>query len=114
MSIAGDMLYVASYGEPSVSVINTTTDRTVRTINTTGAVSALYAVPQLGKLYVSIFEGGSVEVNNLDIYDFVKNITLPGATVDFWSNPRDNDDVHVTFLLAAFLWNIIQPLPCCM
>lgn len=101
MSIAGDMLYVASIGEPSVSVINTTTDRTVRTINTTGAVSALYAVPQLGKLYVSIFEGGSVEVYNLDTYDFVKNITLPGATVDFWSNPRDNDDVHVTFLTGG-------------
>lgn len=101
MSIAGDMLYIANIGEPSVSVINTTTDRTVRTINTTGAASALYAIPQLGKLYVSIFEGGRVEVYDLKTYNFIKNITLPGATVDFWSNPRDNDDVHVTFLTGG-------------
>lgn len=101
MSIAGDMLYVANIGDPSVSVINTTLDRTVQTINVTGGVSTLYAVPELGKLYVSIFEGGRVEVYDLETYDFIKNITLPGSTVDFWFNPRDNIQEHVTFLTGG-------------
>lgn len=101
MSIAGDMLYVANIGAPSVSIINTTTDQTVQTINVTGGVSTLYAIPELGKLYVSIFEGGRVEVYDLETYDFIKNITLPGSTVDFWYNPIDNYEEHVTFLTGG-------------
>ena len=101
MSVAGDMLYVANIGSPSVSVINTTTDQVVQTINVTGGVSSVYAVPELGKLYVSIFEGGRVEVYDLQTYDFVKNITLPGATLDLWFNPKDNTDEHVTFLTGG-------------
>ena len=101
MSIAGDMLYVSNIGAPSVSVINTTTDQTVQTINVSGGVSTLYAVPELGKLYVSIFEGGRVEVYDLETYDLLKNITLPGSVVDFWFNPLDNIEEHVTFLTGG-------------
>jgi YVTN family beta-propeller protein len=101
MSIAGDMLYIANIGAPSVSVINTTTDQTVQTINTTGGVSALYAAPEVGKLYVSIFEAGRVEVYDLETYDLIKNIPLPGATVDLWFSPLDNTQEHVTFLTGG-------------
>jgi YVTN family beta-propeller protein len=102
MSIADGMLYFADIGESSVSVINTTTtDRTVRTINTTDAVSAVYAVPQLGKLYVSIFEGGRVEVYDLETHDFVNNITLPGSSLDFWLDPRESNEQNVTFLTGG-------------
>ena len=101
MSIAGNMLYAANIGDPSISVINTTTDQTVQTINVSQGVSALYAIPELGRLYVSLFEGGRIEVYDLETHDFVKNITLPGSTVDFWSNPLDNTQEHITFLTGG-------------
>lgn len=101
MSVAGDMLYVADLGSQSVSVINTTTDQTVQTINVTGGVSSVYAVPELGKLYVSIFDNARVDVYDLQTYDFVKNITLPGATLDFWVNPSEMYAQHVTFLTGG-------------
>lgn len=101
MAVAGDMLYVANLGEPSVSIIDTKTDKVVRTINTTGGASTLYAVPELGKLYVSIFEGGRVEVYDLKTYNFIRNITLPGSTLDLWYNPADRYYKHVTVLTGG-------------
>lgn len=101
MAVAGDMLYVANLGEPSVSVIDTKTDKVVRTINTTDGASTLYAVPQLGKLYVSIFEGGRLEVYDLKTYNFIRNVTLPGSTLDLWYSPADNYDKHVTLLTGG-------------
>jgi YVTN family beta-propeller protein len=101
MSVAGDVLYVANIGEPSVSVVDTKIDKVVRSINTTDGVSALYAVPELGKLYVSIFEGGRVEVYDLKTHNLIKNITLPGSTLDLWYNPSDNYDKHVAVLTGG-------------
>ena len=90
MSLAGDTLFVANVGQPSVSVIDTGVDRTIGTINTTAAVSTLYAVPQLDKLYVSVFDKPIVRVYNLTTFEFIKNIELPGAVLNYWLFPGNN------------------------
>ncbi len=95
MSLADDKLYVANIGQRSISVVNTTSDKIIARINTTAGVSTLYAVPQLGKLYVSVFEQPRIEVYDLKTLSFIKNITLPGAVLDYWYNPSDNYDKHV-------------------
>jgi len=95
MSLADNRLYVANIGQSAVSVIDTITDKTIARINTTAGVSTLYAVPQLGKLYVSIFEQPRLEVYDLKTFNFIKNITLPGAVLDLWYSPLDNYQKHV-------------------
>lgn len=95
MSLADNRLYVANIGQNSISVVNATSDKIIARINTTAGVSTLYAVPQLGKLYVSVFEQPRIEVYDLKTLNFLKNITLPGAVLDYWYNPSDNYDKHV-------------------
>jgi YVTN family beta-propeller protein len=95
MSLANNTLYVANVGQPLVSVIDTTANKTIARINTTAGVSTLYAVPKLGKLYVSIFEQPRIEVYDLKTLGFIKNITLPGAILDYWFSPLDNYQKHV-------------------
>ncbi len=95
MSLANNTLYVANVGQPLVNVIDTTTDKTIARINTTAGVSTLYAVPTLGKLYVSIFEQPRIEVYDLKTFNFIRNITLPGAILDYWYSPFDRNQTHV-------------------
>ena len=85
LSLADDakLLYVSNMGKPTVSIINTTTEKVTGEINSsiTGGVMAVDAIPQ--KVYVAPFEAGVLEVYDAHTRGLIKTIPLPGAEIAF-------------------------------
>ncbi len=102
MSVAEDLLFVSNLGAPTVSIIDTTTDKLVGNIVTNTGVVAVEGIPSKNKVYVAAFESGGIDVYALDSKKFLKTIVLPESEITFWTGPEYGwVDPPVTFLTGG-------------
>lgn len=84
LSVNDGLLFVSNLGEePTVSVINTTSDRIVGSISTNESIFEVEGVPSRNKVYVAPFEGGQIQVYDLTSNNLIKAIPLPHAEITF-------------------------------
>lgn len=82
LSDNAQLLYVSNLGKPIVSIINTTSNKLTDNINiyTNSGVMAVESIPGQ-KLYVAPFEGGVLEVYDLNTRNLTKIIPLPNSEI---------------------------------
>jgi YVTN family beta-propeller protein len=84
LSVNDGLLFVSNLGaEPTVSVINTTLDRLAGSIRTNESVFEVEGVPSKNKIYVAPFEGGQIQVYDLNSGNLTKAIQIPHAEITF-------------------------------
>lgn len=79
LSIDNGLLYVSNMGTSAVSVINVTTDKIVKVINSSSKTGIIDVVTTPNKIYLAPFESGTIEVYDKASQNLTNTIQLPSA-----------------------------------
>ncbi len=98
MALSDNYLLVANLGGDTISVIDASTNKLIRDINTINqGVIAVEVNEEKNKVYAATYESGGIEVYELDSGTYIRTIELPESTIIQQGYPADRVIEDVVF-----------------
>jgi hypothetical protein len=106
MTSSNDLLYVPSFADSTITIIDTKTNKIIRQFNLEDDEQAttVLLVPEYSKMYVPIFEASKINVYSIESHSLEDVIFLPESEIVQETPP--SDQIQEDLILQTGIWSL--------